>query len=56
MPADSIGPYIVNGDLAKRGAWPWQVSLFYQGIFKCGGSILNAKWIVTAAHCGYIFT
>jgi len=49
--ADSVGPYIINGDLAKRGAWPWHVSVFYQGSYHCGGSIVNSKWILIAAHC-----
>ena len=55
VPADQVGPYIIDGDLARPGAWPWQVSLFYGGVFQCGGSILNSKWILTAAHCGQLF-
>ena len=51
MPPDSVGPYIVNGDVAARGAWPWQVQLYVSGSFGCGGSIINQWWILTAAHC-----
>jgi secreted trypsin-like serine protease len=47
----NFGPYIVNGQWAERGAWPWQVMLQVDGSFYCGGSLLNDRWILTAAHC-----
>ncbi|XP_074055688.1 coagulation factor IX [Macrotis lagotis] len=42
---------IVGGESAWKGQIPWQVIL--NGKIKgfCGGSIINEKWIVTAAHC-----
>ncbi|XP_029442073.1 DNA-directed RNA polymerase II subunit RPB1-like [Rhinatrema bivittatum] len=33
------------------GEWPWIVSIQIQHQHFCGGSILNAWWILTAAHC-----
>jgi secreted trypsin-like serine protease len=54
---DKAAPKIVGGKPAMPGAYPWQVSLVVSSISDagrghfCGGSILNEKWIVTAAHC-----
>jgi secreted trypsin-like serine protease len=48
-----VGPYIINGNWASRGAWPWQIMLMYQGQFYCGGSLLNSRWVMTAGHCVY---
>lgn len=42
---------IFGGQTAAVGHWPWQVSLKYNGGHTCGGSLINSRWIVTAAHC-----
>uniref|UniRef100_UPI00398E5E17 chymotrypsin-like protease CTRL-1 n=1 Tax=Pristiophorus japonicus TaxID=55135 RepID=UPI00398E5E17 len=45
---------IVNGQYAKPGSWPWQVSLQDSyGRHFCGGSLINQNWVVTAAHCNF---
>lgn len=41
---------IVNGETAEAGAWSWTVSLDLRQDL-CGGAILSASWIITAAHC-----
>uniref|UniRef100_A0A6M2DW75 Putative trypsin-like serine protease n=1 Tax=Xenopsylla cheopis TaxID=163159 RepID=A0A6M2DW75_XENCH len=42
---------VVGGHSAKQHQFPWQVSLQRSGSHFCGGSILNANWVITAAHC-----
>lgn len=42
---------VVGGRPSQPAAWPWVVSVYRNGIFHCGGAILNPTWIITAAHC-----
>jgi secreted trypsin-like serine protease len=44
---------IVGGIEARQGEFPWQVSVRRRSSDShfCGGSIINANWVVTAAHC-----
>ncbi|XP_023058339.1 coagulation factor IX isoform X2 [Piliocolobus tephrosceles] len=42
---------VVGGEDAKPGQFPWQVVLNGKVDAFCGGSIVNEKWVVTAAHC-----
>ncbi|XP_072896888.1 coagulation factor X isoform X3 [Hemitrygon akajei] len=43
---------IIGGDLCRRGFCPWQVLIHTKnGYGFCGGTLINNRWVVTAAHC-----
>lgn len=42
---------IVGGDRSVPHSWPFIVALYKDGSFHCGGTIINEKWILSAAHC-----
>ncbi len=51
-PVQANAQEIVGGTATTIGANPWQVSLqSSSGFHFCGGSIINANWILTAQHC-----
>ncbi|XP_015609256.1 transmembrane protease serine 9 [Cephus cinctus] len=44
-------PRIVGGTAISIQKVPYQVSLRHRGNHICGGVILSASWVLTAAHC-----
>ncbi|KAM5228690.1 LOW QUALITY PROTEIN: serine protease 56 [Ctenodactylus gundi] len=42
---------IVGGSAALPGSWPWLVRLQLGGQPLCGGVLVAASWVLTAAHC-----
>lgn len=42
---------VVGGSESQPGSWPWLVAIYQDGIFHCGGVIINELWVMTAAHC-----
>nr|XP_015194994.1 PREDICTED: testisin-like [Lepisosteus oculatus] len=48
-----LSPRTLQGNSAQEGSWPWQASLHWDGKYLCGGSLINSKWVLTAAICFY---
>lgn len=48
-------PYIVGGEISNITKVPWHVGVYRsvqnQFVQQCGGTILNAKVVITAMHC-----
>ncbi|KAF7854191.1 hypothetical protein EAF04_010488 [Stromatinia cepivora] len=49
-------PEIVGGTTAASGEFPYMVSLSYGGSHFCGGVLLNAYTVLTAAHCSVSYS
>lgn len=42
---------IVGGEETQVNQYPWMALLLYSGRFYCGASLINDRYVLTAAHC-----
>ena len=42
---------IVGGQAAGINEFPWMARLSYFNRFYCGGTLINDRYVLTAAHC-----
>lgn len=49
-----ISGRIIGGKETSVSKWPWQVSVQYGPVHICGGTIIDAQWVLTAAHCFFM--
>jgi secreted trypsin-like serine protease len=51
---ESIGERIIGGDKAFAGQFPFIAAIYKNtndGIFFCGGALMNDQWILTSGYC-----
>ncbi|XP_043849882.1 kallikrein-14 [Dromiciops gliroides] len=44
---------IIGGQTCIPHSQPWQAALYIAQSFHCGGVLLSARWVLTAAHCNH---
>jgi len=43
--------FIIGGKAAPKSFWPWQAAIVWDDKFLCGGTLIDAYHVLTAAHC-----
>ncbi|MDW5327823.1 S1 family peptidase [Plantactinospora sp. KLBMP9567] len=47
--AAPVSPFIIGGGTVSSA--PWAAAVFSNGSFTCSGTIIAARWVLTARHC-----
>jgi secreted trypsin-like serine protease len=47
--AEPVTPFIIGGGTVSSA--PWAAAVFSNGSFTCSGTIIAARWVLTARHC-----
>lgn len=42
---------IVGGTETQVNEYPWMALMMFRGRFYCGASVINSRYVLTAAHC-----
>lgn len=50
--SDLAVPYVVGGEDAPKGAYPWMAQL-KAGSSHCGAVLIDEQWLLSAAHCTF---
>lgn len=45
------GLYLLSGEEAPEGRWPWMAAVYKNGAQFCGASLIGSRWLLSIADC-----